>query len=55
MSLKHQEALQGYNDMVQRNFEDLKPSTSLPGTGYDPQSIAEKMAKLKFAKNEGSS
>lgn len=52
--MKQQEAMQGYNNMVQRNFEDLKPAMSVPTGGYDPQSIADKMSKFKFAKNAAS-
>lgn len=37
--------------MVMKNFDDeMKNSTTAGQSGYDPQSLAEKMSKFKFAK-----
>jgi hypothetical protein len=40
----------GYNSLVLKNYEDTIKNTSTTVSGYDPQSLAEKMSKLKFAK-----
>lgn len=48
--MKQQESLAGYNSLVLKNYEDTAKNSSTATSGYDPQSLAEKMSKLKFAK-----
>lgn len=47
---RQQESLAGYNSLVMKNFDDAVKSNSGSLPGYDPQSLAEKMSKFKFAK-----
>lgn len=48
--MKQQESMAGYNSLVLKNYEDSVKNTSTAPSGYDPQSLAEKMSKFKFAR-----